>query len=122
MPEPPNKRYPFTLLTGRGSASQWHTQTRTSKSAVLRKLYPEKPFAEVNPSDAKRLGIAPHEWIIIKSQRGQFRVRAFLTNAVKQGQVFIPMHYNGVNSLTDSVFDPYSKQPSYKACAVAIVK
>jgi assimilatory nitrate reductase catalytic subunit len=24
------------------------------------------------------------------------------------------------NRLTDAVFDPYSKQPSYKACAVRI--
>ena len=36
MPEPPNVTYPYLLLTGRGSASQWHTQTRTAKSAVLR--------------------------------------------------------------------------------------
>ena len=30
------------------------------------------------------------------------------------------MHYAVTNRLTDAVFDPYSKQPSYKACAVAI--
>ncbi|MFQ5733671.1 MAG: molybdopterin-dependent oxidoreductase, partial [Planctomycetaceae bacterium] len=29
LTEPPNERYPFVLLTGRGSASQWHTETRT---------------------------------------------------------------------------------------------
>jgi anaerobic selenocysteine-containing dehydrogenase len=29
MPEPPDKEYPFLLLTGRGTPSQWHTQTRT---------------------------------------------------------------------------------------------
>ena len=26
LPEPPSDRYPFVLLTGRGSAAQWHTQ------------------------------------------------------------------------------------------------
>ena len=41
FPEQPNAKYPFVLLTGRGSAAQWHTQTRTAKSAVLRKLYPQ---------------------------------------------------------------------------------
>ena len=33
MPEPVTKQFPLVLLTGRGRASQWHTQTRTS--AVL---------------------------------------------------------------------------------------
>src|SRR5690606_25162433 len=39
--EKTNARYPLLLLTGRGSAAQWHTQTRTSKSAVLRTMYPQ---------------------------------------------------------------------------------
>ena len=39
--ELPSKEYPLVLLTGRGSSSQWHTQTRTKKSAVLRRLYPQ---------------------------------------------------------------------------------
>ena len=29
MPEPPSEKYPLLLLTGRGTASQCHTQTRT---------------------------------------------------------------------------------------------
>ena len=120
LPEQPNRNYPFLLLTGRGTAAQWHTQTRTHKSPVLRKLYPDRPFAELNPTDAKRLGIGQNAAITVISQRGQFRVRAFLTNAVRPGTVFISMHYNGVNRLTDPVFDPYSRQPAYKACAVRI--
>ena len=118
--EPPSEKYPFILLTGRGSASQWHTQTRTSKSAVLRKLYPEHPFVELNPADAKDLGVKPNEWVTVRSQRGELRAMAFLTHAVASGIVFIPMHYEVTNRLTDPVFDPYSKQPSYKCCAVSI--
>src|SRR5690606_26179548 len=53
MPEPPNDQYPFILLTGRGTASQWHTQTRTRNSDVLRKLYPERIYVEINPQDAR---------------------------------------------------------------------
>ena len=45
--------FPFQLLTGRGSAAQWHTQTRTAKSDVLRKLYPRDPYVEINPADAR---------------------------------------------------------------------
>jgi hypothetical protein len=30
------------------------------------------------------------------------------------------MHYREVNRLTFPAFDPYSRQPSYKACAVKV--
>ena len=120
LSEAPSEKYPFILLTGRGSASQWHTQTRTKKSAVLRRLYPEHPYVEVNPVDAQKLGLGPQSWVTVESQRGRLRARVFLTHAVKQGQVFVPMHYEAANQLTDAVFDPYSKQPSYKSCAVRL--
>ena len=49
------------------------------------------------------------------------RALAVLTYSVRRDQVFIPMHYEETNQLTDAVFDPYSKQPSYKSCAVRIL-
>ena len=122
MPEPPTREFPLVLLTGRGTAAQWHTQTRTGKSAVLKKLAPESVYVEMNPADARRCGIQPQEWVHVESQRGQIRARAFVTNTVQPGQVFIPMHYDAANQLTDAVFDPYSRQPSYKACAVRVVR
>jgi assimilatory nitrate reductase catalytic subunit len=120
MPEPASEKYPFVLLTGRGTASQWHTQTRTGKSDVLKKLYPEELYVEINPTDARTLGIRPTEWVSVESQRGHVRAQAFLTPIVPVGQVFLPMHYANANQLTDAVFDPYSKQPSYKSCAVRV--
>ena len=120
MPEPPSKEFPLILLTGRGTAAQWHTQTRTAKSAVLRKLSPESIYVEINPDDATLYGIRPQDWVNVESQRGQIRARAFVTNTVQAGQVFIAMHYDTANHLTDAVFDPYSRQPSYKACAVRV--
>ncbi len=120
--ESPSKSYPLFLLTGRGSAAQWHTQTRTGKSAVLRKLAPEDIYVEINPDDARRLEIRPNAWVLVQSQRGEVRAKAFVTPTVQPGQVFIPMHYDAANRLTDAVFDPYSKQPAYKACAVRIVR
>ena len=44
--EPTDGRYPFQLMTGRGSAAQWHTQTRTAKSDVLRKLSPRELYVK----------------------------------------------------------------------------
>ena len=122
LTEQPSTQFPFLALTGRGSASQWHTQTRTSKSAVLRKLYPQEPFVEISPVDAKQLGIVQHDRVKVWSQRGSLVATAFVTHNVQAGQIFIPMHYPETNQLTDAVFDPYSKQPAYKACAVAVAR
>ncbi len=120
MPELPDSRYPFLLLTGRGSASQWHTQTRTAKSAVLRKLYPRDPYVEISPADAAELAIDRGQWVRVVSQRGSLRAKAVILPSVQPGQVFVPMHDAQTNLLTDAVFDPYSRQPAYKACAVRI--
>ena len=122
MPEGPSKKFPFVLLTGRGTASQWHTQTRTSKSDVLRKLYPERIYVEINPVDSRKLGITAGDRVSVSSQRGYLEATAFVVPTVQPGQVFIPMHYEECNRLTDAVFDPYSKQPSYKACAVQVAR
>ncbi len=122
MPEGPSKKFPFVLLTGRGTASQWHTQTRTSKSDVLKKLYPERIYVEINPVDARKQSIQQGDRVTVTSQRGLLEATAFVAPTVLPGQVFIPMHYEECNRLTDAVFDPYSKQPSYKACAVQVTK
>ncbi len=120
-PEPVTNEYPLTLLTGRGSASQWHTQTRTSKSAVLRKLYPESIYVEIHPDDAEALQVTTGQMVSIVSRRGQIRAKALVTKSVNAGQIFVPMHYDSTNKLTNDIFDPYSKQPSYKQCAVRVV-
>jgi assimilatory nitrate reductase catalytic subunit len=122
LPEPTTNAYPLLLLTGRGSSSQWHTQTRTKRSEVLNKLSPKELYVEVSARDARELGIRPDEAVNVVSQRGSVRARAFITNSVRPGEVFMPMHYDTMNRLTFAAFDPYSRQPAYKACAVKITK
>jgi assimilatory nitrate reductase catalytic subunit len=120
MPEPTDEEYPFLLLTGRGTSSQWHTNTRTGKSDVLRKLYPKKCYVEIHPMDALKMGIKANQSVSISSRRGKIEAKAFIAPSVGVGQIFIPMHYRETNQLTRAVFDSYSRQPSYKACAVMI--
>lgn len=120
MPEAPDDAYPYLLITGRGAASQWHTQTRTSKSPVLRKLYPQGIYVEIHPDDARHEGIPPHGRLAVSSRRGRLEATALITPTVQRGQLFIPMHYEETNRLTLSHFDPYSHQPSYKDCAVRV--
>ena len=120
MLEQTDDEYPLLLLTGRGSASQWHTQTRTAKSDVLRKLYPNQPHVELSPADAVRLGISPDRWVVVESRRGRLQARAFVAETIPRGYVFLPMHDEATNRLTFPSFDPYSRQPSYKAAAVRV--
>ncbi|MEX2113010.1 MAG: nitrate reductase [Pirellulales bacterium] len=120
LPEAPDAQYPFLLLTGRGSAAQWHTQTRTAKSEVLKKLYPAEVYVEVNPRDASELKIRPGDWIAVTSRRGSLQAQAVVVPTIPPREVFVPMHYAVTNLLTDAVFDPHSFQPAYKACAVRI--
>ena len=120
MPEPPDSEYPFILLTGRGSSAQWHTGSRTDKSAVLRKLAPTELTVEINPLDARRLKVESGEKLRVRSRRGAVQAIALVTPTVQPGQIFLPMHFATVNCLTFPAFDPHSRQPSYKASAVQV--
>jgi assimilatory nitrate reductase catalytic subunit len=120
LPEPTGGGFSFQLLTGRGSAAQWHTQTRTAKSDVLRKLYPRDPYVEINPVDAAEIGLSTGQWVVVESRRGLARVRAFVTPTVPAGNLFLLMHDDSTNRLTLEAFDPESRQPAYKACAVRL--
>jgi ferredoxin-nitrate reductase len=120
MPEPPDAEYPFILLTGRGSSAQWHTGSRTNKSAILRKLAPAVLYVEMNPADASRLRVVDGARVSVSSRRGTAEAVAFVTAVVQPGQVFMPMHFADVNKLTFPAYDPHSRQPSYKACAVTV--
>ena len=121
-PELADSQFPFTLLTGRGTSSQWHTQSRTGKSDVLRKLYPSQAYVEIHPEDATAMGLQDHDPLILRSRRGEMTATAYLAPTVQRGQVFVPMHYPELNRLTYPSFDPHSRQPNYKACAVTIVR
>ncbi|MHB8669729.1 MAG: molybdopterin oxidoreductase family protein [Acidimicrobiales bacterium] len=118
--EPVSEDFPLVLLTGRGSSSDWHTGTRTSKSAVLRSLGEQEPYVEISPHDADERQIGWGDWTIVSSARGTMRARARITPTVASGQVFVPMHYVGTNRLTNPSFDPHSRQPSYKSGAVQV--
>jgi len=121
-PEPVTNRYPFLLLTGRESTSQFHTQTRTGKSGVLRELYPEKVHVDLNIEDAHRLKISEGQRVFVSTRRGKINAEASIGTSVNPGQLFMAMHYPETNELTQASFDPYSRQPSYKICAAALTK
>jgi assimilatory nitrate reductase catalytic subunit len=120
LPEPVDEDFPLLLLTGRGSSAEWHTGTRTGRSDILRKLHGDGSPIEIHPDDAARLGLSDGERVVVESRRGSVTVRAFVTPNVPVGVVFLAMHAPEANALTHASFDPYSRQPSYKACAVSV--
>ncbi|MBL9144077.1 MAG: nitrate reductase [Verrucomicrobiaceae bacterium] len=120
MPEMPSEEFPLVLLSGRGTSAQWHTNTRTGKSEVLKRLHPAQCYVEIHPDDAQALGIAAQQRVQVASRRSAIEATAVLTSTVQRGNVFMPMHYDEVNKLTFAAFDPHSRQPSYKACAVRV--
>ena len=118
--EPTNAEFPFVMLTGRGTSAQWHTNTRTGKSAVLRTLYPANAYVEIHPSDLARLGLVANKPVAVLSRRGRIECAAVASPSVQPGHIFIPMHYDVTNKLTQTEYDPHSRQPSYKYCAVRL--
>ena len=123
-PEPPpesvDDEFPLILITGRGTSAQWHTETRTAKSEVLRKLYPAELMIELHPEDAAKRGIGDGVMVEIASRRASLMAHARVSPCVEPGQVFLPMHDARVNQLTHAAFDPHSRQPSYKHSAVNV--
>lgn len=121
FPEQPNTEYPFIFNTGR-TVEHWHTRTKTAEIPVLHNLSP-RAWLEMNPRDAKRLALRAHDRVDIVSRRGRVKsVELRLTEIVAPGQVFMPFHFadTNANEVTQSAFDPISREPNYKQCAVRV--
>jgi assimilatory nitrate reductase catalytic subunit len=121
FPEQPGGNYPFVLNTGR-TVEHWHTRTKTREVPILERLSP-RAWLEMNPRDAQRLGLRSHDSVDVISRRGRTReVELRLTEITAPGQVFMPFHFfeTNVNEITQSSFDPISREPNYKQCAVRV--
>ena len=121
FPEQPSGNYPFVLNTGR-TVEHWHTRTKTREVPILERLSP-RAWLEMNPRDAQRLGLRSHDSVDVISRRGRTKgVELRLTEITAPGQVFMPFHFfeTNVNEITQSAFDPVSREPNYKQCAVRV--
>ncbi len=123
FPEQPSARFPFVLNTGR-TVEHWHTRTKTEQVPILERMSPNA-WLEMNPRDALKLQLKPHESVDVVSARGRVRgVELRVTEIIAPGQVFMPFHYaeTNANQVTQSAFDPISREPNYKQCAVRVEK
>jgi len=124
----PNDEFPFILTTGR-IRDQWHTMTKTGKVSRLLTHIPS-PVLEINTIDAFKNEIKNGDIVVISSKNGEVRVKAKVTDSIKEKVVFLPMHWgkqlendlNRTNNLTNTVVDPVSKEPDFKFTTVSIKK
>ena len=121
--EQPNQEYPFILNTGR-TVEHWHTRTKTGAIAMLNSMSPNA-WLEMNPSDAAALHLHPHDRVTLVSRRGNVTgMELRITGIVAPGQVFMPFHFyeSNSNQVTLGAFDPISREPNFKQCAVRVEK
>ena len=118
-------QYPLRLNTGR-IRDQWHTMTRTGKSARLSgHIY--EPFVEIHPIDAVNFSLNDKALAEVTSELGNIVCRVNVSESQQQGNVFVPIHWNNmfasravVDSLVKATVDPFSGQPEFKSTPVNV--
>jgi len=118
--ELPDNEYPFILSTGR-QLFQYHTGSMTGKTSAIEEIA-SQPYVEINPEDAKKLGISDGQKIKVSSRRGTIEPFARISERPLKGMVFIAFHYKeaAANVLTNTALDPICKTPELKVCAVKV--
>ena len=122
--EQADKNRPLILTTGR-HLWNFHTNTMTSRTAGLAELN-DHGYVEMNPADARELGICDGDTVEITSAHGAVSARARVEreSAPKRGVVFMPFHFADApaNRLTGTHLDPTAKIPGLKVTAVRVHK
>ena len=123
-PEEPDEEYPFWLCTGR-VLEHWHSGTMTRRVPQLARAVP-RAYVEMHRDDATRLGVGDGDRVEIESRRGKITLSVWIDGRGKPvaGSVFVPFFDETklINDVTLEAYDPFSKQPDYKKCAVRIKK
>lgn len=121
--EEPDGDYPFILNTGR-ILYHWHGGTMTRRVEGFLERVGVLPIA-IHPDDAAALGLAEGDPVVVFSRRGRLSGEAQVTDAVQRRNLFVPfvkLQESAANFLTNNVYDPDSRIPEYKVCAVRIEK
>ena len=115
---------PLILTTGR-HLWNFHTNTMTGRTAGLSELN-DRGYLEMNPADARDLGICDGDSVEVTSAHGSVTAsaRVLRDGAPKRGVVFMPFHFADApaNRLTGTTLDPTAKIPGLKVTAVKVRK
>ncbi len=122
-PLPATGEFPFIFNTGRGSVGQWHTQSRTREVQFIEDVSAKRSYLYMNDETAKEHGIREMDKIRVYSVNGQNAVfHVLVTPNVTHEELYAPIHYIECNKITPSIYDKYSREPSYKATPVRFEK
>ena len=122
-PLPTTEEFPLVLNTGRGTVGQWHTQTRTREVRFIEDVSSEAAYIYINTKLAEENGIKENDMIRVHSINGESAdFMAKVTDNQRYEELYAPLHYLECNKLTPSLYDPYSKEPSYKTTPINIEK
>lgn len=116
---PVDAHFPLVLNTGR-LRDQWHTMTRSGRSARLSQ-HAREPQVEIHPVDAARAGVAPGSLARVATRWGTGLFRVEVSDRQRSGMIFVPMHWAREHaaqslaaSLVNPACDPHSAQPELK--------
>jgi predicted molibdopterin-dependent oxidoreductase YjgC len=119
--ETPSERFPLLLNTGR-VLYHWHGGTMTRRVEGLMARAPALEVS-INPADGERYGLRDGGAVRVRSRRGELTGVARHTYRMRTGEIFIPfvrLSDSAANFLTNAVYDPDSRIPEYKVCAVRV--
>jgi len=113
--------FPVRLTTGRRlDAFNTGVQTGGYASPLSR-----GETIDLHPDDARRLGIAEGENVLVTSRRGSIEAPAHLDPTLRPGLAFMSFHFQdqtATNILTIDAVDPASGTAEFKAAAIRIEK
>ena len=78
------EKYPFNITSGAREYAFFHSEHR--QIPRLRELCPN-PLLEINPEDAKAVGVADGQWVEIENEFGKAKFKAKVTPIVRSGTV-----------------------------------
>lgn len=116
--DPLSDEYPLRMTTGR-HLDGYNTGSQSSRFSPPTRV---GGTLDISPEDARLLGIGTGDSVAVTSRRGSIRVPARVDPGLRQGLVFMPIHYAeaDVNTLTNDAWDPRSGTAEFKATAVRV--
>ncbi len=116
---PTDQEFPLVLNTGR-IRDQWHTMTRSGRSARLLTHIGE-PYVDMHAQDALLTGAKEGELVRVSTRWGSMIARLKVSGEMPRGMTFVPIHWSDafasdarVGGLVNPVVDPVSGEPELK--------
>jgi assimilatory nitrate reductase catalytic subunit len=118
-----NTPHSLVLNTGR-NRDQWHTMSRTGKSARL-SAHLAEPYVSLSPTLALKHALKEGDIVAVK---GKVFARAKIEDTMRDDEVFMPLHWTkqntnlAVNEVVHALNDPFSGQPALKSTPTSFKK